>query len=144
MDTLLQALRYAARQLWKHPAFTITAVLTLALGIGANTAIFTVVQSILLAPLPYTDANRIMALDTSWIDSGHVSHRVTGPDAADVRSQSHSLEAVSMYEGGDMGVTLRDHAVFTSVAGVDANFGRVFGLNPVAGRLFNDGEAHHA
>ncbi|QNI32537.1 ABC transporter permease [Alloacidobacterium dinghuense] len=144
MGTFLQDLRFAARQLWKHPTFTITAILTLALGIGANTAIFTVVQSILLAPLPYVDPSRIVALDTNWTDSGHVSRRVTGPDAADVRSQAHSLEALSMYEGGDMGVTLKDHAVFSRVAGVDVNFERVFGLTPIAGRLFSDSEAHHA
>src|SRR5277367_636034 len=104
MDTLLQDLRYAARQLWKHPAFTVTAVLTLALGIGANTAIFTVVQSILLAPLPYADASRIMALDTHFTDKGRIHSRVTGPDAVDVRAQSRSLEAVSLYQSGLEGV----------------------------------------
>ena len=144
MGIFLQDVRYAARQLWKHPVFTVTAILTLALGIGANTAIFTVVQSILLAPLPYPDADRIMALDTRWTDSGRTHSRVTGPDAADVRAQAHSLEAVSMYEGGSVGVQLRDHAVFTGVAAVDANFARVFNLVPVAGRLFADGEAHRA
>ncbi|HTZ89896.1 MAG TPA: ABC transporter permease [Alloacidobacterium sp.] len=144
MKTLLQDLRHAARQLRKHPAFTVTAVLTLALGIGANTAIFTVVQSILLAPLPYADANRIVALDTRWLDSGRIHSRVTGPDAVDVRTQARSLEAVSLYYGGNMGVTLHDHAVFTGVAAVDSNFAHVFSLIPVAGRLFNDGEAHHA
>src|ERR1700743_624381 len=87
MKTFRQDLRYAERQLWKHPAFTVTAVLTLALGIGANTAIFTVVQSILLAPLPYVDANRIMALDTHWMNTGRMHSRVTGPDAVDVRNQ---------------------------------------------------------
>ena len=143
MDTLLQDLRYAARQLWKHPAFTVTAVLTLALGIGANTAIFTVVQSILLASLPYPDAGRIVALNTNWTDSGHTSHRVTGPDAADVRSQAHSLDIVSMYQGGSEGVQLRDHAVFTEVMAVELNFPRVFGLTPVAGRVFADSDAHH-
>jgi predicted permease len=143
METFVQDLRYAARQLWKHPAFTVTAVLTLALGIGANTAIFTVVQSVLLAPLPYADANRIMALDTHWTDTGRTHSRVTGPDAADVRSQAHSLEAVSMYEGGNEGVQLRDHAVFTVVQAVDLNFPRVFGMTPVAGRVFMDADTHH-
>ncbi len=143
METLLQDLRYAARQLWKHPAFTVTAVLTLALGIGANTAIFTVVQSILLASLPYPDAGRIVALNTNWTDSGHTSHRVTGPDAADVRSQAHSLDILSMYQGGSEGVQLRDHAVFTEVMAVELNFPRVFGLTPVAGRVFSDSDTHH-
>ena len=108
METFFQDLRYAARQLWKHPAFAVTAILTLALGIGANTAIFTVVQSILLAPLPYADASRIMALETHWTDNGRTRPRVTGPDAADVRTQTRSLEMVSMYDGGEEGVQLRD------------------------------------
>ncbi|HYK37265.1 ABC transporter permease [Alloacidobacterium sp.] len=144
METLLQDLRYAARQLRKHPAFTLTAILTLALGIGANTAIFTVVQSVLLAPLPYTDASRIMALDTHFTDKGRIHPRVTGPDAVDVRSQAHSLEAVSLYNEGLQGVQLHDHAVFTPVTIIDASFARVFGLVPIAGRTFTEQEIGRA
>ena len=144
MSTFSQDLRYAARQLWKHPVFTVTAILTIALGIGANTAIFTVVQSILLAPLRYTDASRIMALDTRWMDTGRIHTRVTGPDGIDVRTQAHSLEAVSLYESGLQGVQLRDHAVFTPVTAVDANFSRVFAFTPVAGRAFTEAEIGRA
>jgi predicted permease len=137
-------LRFAMRQLIKHKSFAATAILTLALGIGANTAIFTVVQSILLAPLSYKDADRIIALNTRWTDTGHQSTRVTGPDAEDVRARARSLEAVSLYSGGQMGVQLRDHAVFTVVTGVDPDFAHVFGLQPIAGRLFNEADAHRA
>jgi putative ABC transport system permease protein len=137
-------LRFAARQLIKHPAFTAAGVLTLALGIGANTAIFTVVESVLLAPLPYRDAGSILVLNTHWNDSGHTAPRVTGPDGADLRDQSHSFAAVSLYNGGNEGVGLRNHSVYTIAAGVDENFARVFSLAPIAGRLFLDGEAHHA
>lgn len=143
METIWQDLRFAARQLWKHPVFTVTAILTLALGIGANTAIFTVVQSVLLAPLPYADASRIMSLDTHWMDTGRTHNRVTGPDAADVRTQARSLEAVSMYTGGNEGVQLRDHAVFTVVQAVELNFTHIFGVTPVAGRVFGDSDTHH-
>jgi predicted permease len=141
---LVADLRFAGRQLRKHPAFTLTATLTLALGIGANTAIFTVVQSVLLAPLPYQNADRLAVLDTYWTNSGHTTPRVTGPDAADVRDQARSLEAVSLYYGGNLGVQLRDHAAYTVVTFADANFWRVFSLQPIAGRLFTDADAHHA
>jgi predicted permease len=132
------------RQLLKHPAFTGTAILTLALGIGANAAIFTVVEAVLLAPLPYRDASRIAAIDTRWTDTGHVTQRVTGPDASDLRHQSRNFEAVSLYSGGHLGVQLRDHSVFTEVSFIDADFARVFDVHPVAGRLFADTDAHHA
>ncbi|WP_026442009.1 ABC transporter permease [Pseudacidobacterium ailaaui] len=144
MENLLQDLRYAARRLWKRPVFTVTAVLTLALGIGANTAIFTVVHSVLLAPLPYRDAGRIMALDTSFTNTGRIHSRVTGPDAVDVGRQARSLEAVSLYNEGLLGVQLHDHAVFTPVTIIDADFARVFGLVPVAGRTFTEQEIGRA
>jgi hypothetical protein len=74
--TFLGDLRFAGRQLLKHPVFTATATLTLALGIGANVAIFTVIQAILLAPLPYQKADKLTVLDTHWTDSG-TPHRAS-------------------------------------------------------------------
>jgi putative ABC transport system permease protein len=144
VTAFLGDLRFAARQLIKHPAFMVTATLTLALGIGANSAIFTVVESVLLAPLPYRDAANISVLDTHWTDSGHTSLRVTGPDGQDIRNQARSFAAVSLYNGGNEGVELRDHSVYTFVTWADANFARVFSLEPVAGRLFTDDEVHRA
>jgi putative ABC transport system permease protein len=137
-------LRFAARQLVKHPAFTFTATLTLALGIGANAAMFTVVESILLAPLPYAHPDRVAFVDTHWTNTGHTTPRMTGPDAVDVRAQAKSLEAVSLMVGGNEGVRLRDHSTYTVVTWVDENFARVFSLQPMAGRLFADGESHRA
>jgi predicted permease len=137
-------LRFAGRQLLKHKVFTATATLTLALGIGANAAIFTVIQSVLLAPLPYKNADKLAVLETHWTNSGHTKAGVTGPDGVDVRDQAKSLEAVSLYSGGNLGVQLRDHSVYTVVTFADANFARVFSLQPIAGRLFTDGDAHHA
>ena len=136
--------RFALRQLAKHPGFTWTATLTLALGIGANAAIFTVVEGVLLQPLPYAHAGRLAALETHWTDSGHTTQRMTGADSVDVRTQTKSLEAVSLLTGGDEGVQLRDHATYTIVTWVDENFARVFDLHPVTGRLFRDAEQHHA
>lgn len=136
--------RFAVRQLVRHSVFTWTAVLTLSLGIGGNTAIFTVIQSVLLAPLPYANSDRLAVLDTHWTDSGHTAPRVTGADAVDVRNNAKSLEALSLMAGGNEGVQLHDHATYTIVTWVDENFARVFDLHPIAGRLFRDAESHRA
>jgi putative ABC transport system permease protein len=144
MQNLFQELRYAMRQLSKSPAFAVTVILTLALGIGANAAIFTVVHSLLLKPLEYPGADRIVALDTVKEREGLVGIRVTGPDLADIRDQSKSIQAISYYEGGELGVQLRDHATFTGVSSVTAGFAQVFQIAPVAGRWFTDAEAKHA
>ena len=77
VKVFMDDLRFAARQLWKHPAFTLTALLTLALGIGANTAIFTVVERVLLAPLPYENAGRLALLKTYRSQIGRAIPRVT-------------------------------------------------------------------
>ncbi|MGD0911482.1 MAG: ABC transporter permease [Terracidiphilus sp.] len=144
IDNLARDLKFALRQLIRHPGFTLTATLTLALGIGANTAIFTVADSVLLTPLPYANPGRLAMLETHWTNTGHNTPRMTGPDAVDVRTQAKDLEAVSLYAGGNEGVELRDHAAYTEVTWVDENFARVFSLRPIAGRLFNDSESHSA
>ena len=144
MRNILDELRYAVRQLSKSPAFAFTAILTLALGIGANTAIFTVVQSLLLKPLEYPEADRIVSVDTVNEHEGRVGTRITGPDLADVRDQSKLIQAISYYESGELGVQLRDHATFTGVGSVTAGFAQVFQVAPVAGRWFSDAEAKHA
>src|ERR1700678_3927495 len=137
-------LRFAVRQLYRHRMFTASVVLTLAIGIGANTAIFTVVQSVLLAPLSYRNPDRLAFLNTHWNDTGRNTPRMTSPDAIDAREQAHSFEAISLYFGGNEGVQLLDHGVYTTVTWVDTNFAHVFNLQPIAGRLFDDREAHRA
>ena len=137
-------LRFAFRQLKKSPAFALTAIVTLALGIGANTAIFTVVQSLLLTPLQYTDAARIMALNTRYEQKGRQTPRMTGPDLVDIRNQSKSIGAMGYYQSGELGVQVRDHSSFTGVSSVDPGFAQVFQVAPEAGRWFADSEARHA
>ncbi|KAA6460257.1 ABC transporter permease [Acidobacteria bacterium AB60] len=144
MSSVMRDLRFAAFQLWRHPAFTASVAITLAIGIGANTAIFTVVQSVLLAPLPYRNPDRLAFLSTHWADSGRNTPRMTGPDGVDLRDQAQTLEAVSLYSGGNEGVQLKDHGVYTAVSWVDPDFSRVFDLAPIAGRLFSDSESHRA
>ena len=144
MSSISRDLRYAALQLVRHPMFAASVIITLAIGIGANTAIFTVVQSVLLAPLPYKNPDRLALLTTHWSDTGHTTPRMTGPDAVDLREQTRTLDAVSLYFGGNVGVQLKDHGVYTTVTWVDSNFARVFTLTPIAGHLFDNSQSHRA
>ncbi len=137
-------MRYALRVLWRTPGFTLVAVLTLALGIGATTAIFSVVHAVVLAPLPYPDAGRIVALGTRFTKTGRMTPRLTGGDLVDIRDSNGVFEAISPYFGGEMGVQLRDRAEFTGAYFVNAAFFRVFGVAPVAGHLFTDRDVDRA
>src|SRR4051812_41668023 len=137
--------RYAARSLRFSPGFSIVAVLTLAVGIAVTTAMFTVVDGVLLKPLRYPDADRIVAVNTKWTDSGKTSPRTTGGDLEDERTDTASFEAFSYYHGGELGVQLKTSAVFVGTYLVDPEFFRVFSVPPVAGRTFaGDDVAHSA
>src|SRR5467141_757471 len=95
LEVLLQDLRFGARTLSKNPGFTLVAVLTLALGIGATTAIFSVVYGVLLRPLPYADSNRIMAV-FEVNSKGGWSH-LADPNFDDFRDQNRSFQAIRKY-----------------------------------------------
>src|SRR5438874_12587074 len=95
MNGLLQDLRYAQRQLYKSPGFTAVAVITLALAIGATTAIFSVVYGVLLRPLPYADPDRIMAVFE--INAKRTRSRLADPNFDDFRDQNHTFQAIAKY-----------------------------------------------
>ncbi len=149
MIVLMQDFRYALRQLGKSRGFAAISIFILALGIGVNAAMFTVVNSVLLQPLRYREADRIVQFNTiensSESHSGKPFARVTGGDYLDVRTQASTFEKVAYYDGGggEMGVQLGDHSVFTPVQQVSADFPQVFGVVPLAGRLFDDASVAH-
>ena len=94
MDTLFQDLRYALRTLRRAPAFTAVAILTLALGIGANTAIFSVVNAVLLRPLPFPAADRLVLL---WAARpGQPQMLISVPDLQEWRARNHTLERIGL------------------------------------------------
>ncbi len=124
----------------KSPGFAAVSVLTLALGIGANTAIFSVVETVLLSPLEYSQPDRIVSIGSRFSDTGRLAPRLTGGDLMDLRKESRSFEALSTFSGGEIGVQLRDKAEFTGVFFVNPEFFAVFGVLPRAGRLFSSGD----
>ena len=140
---MFHELRYAVRMLRNNPAFTAVAVLTLALGIGANTAMFSVLNGVLLQPLDYPNASRIVQLNTSYPRKGRSFPRMTGPDLVDIRAGVSALEQVSFYFGGAMGVQMADHAEFVGTYLVTPDFFSIFGVAPLFGRSLENGDRHH-
>jgi len=139
LETLLQDLRFGARTLSKNPGFTLVAVLTLALGIGATTAIFSVVYGVLLRPLPYTDANRIMAVFE--VNSNGTWTRVADLNFDDFREQNRSFLAIAKYNDGIASVSGTSQPTRTTIAGVSPDFLKVFGAQPILGRDFSASDA---
>jgi len=135
MDTLIQDLRFAIRTQVRHPAFAVTAVMTLALGIGATTAIFSIVNSVLLRPLPYPRADRVVAIANLFTRSGLRSTSVSAPDFHDWQAQATSFQAMAVYWGGPQSVTLPDGADYAAVYMVTPGFFDVLGARTSIGRL---------
>ena len=132
MTHLLQDLRYALRLLCKSPGFTVVAVLTLALGIGATTAIFSVVYGVLLRPLPYTEPNRIVAVFEIQPNGRH--NRLADPNFDDFRDQSHSFQAIAKYTAYPVAVSGGSEPTRSIVAHVTPQFLKVFRVQPIIGR----------
>jgi putative ABC transport system permease protein len=139
MDKLLQDLRFAFRSLMRHPGFALTAVATLALGIGSTTAIFTVVNAVILRPLPFERPDRIVAVTTLWTRTG-LRGQLSAPDFEDLKAQSRSFEAMSYYAGGETSVTLDTSADYASVFRVTPGFFEALGARAAAGRLLTEQE----
>ncbi|HEV2829863.1 MAG TPA: ABC transporter permease [Pyrinomonadaceae bacterium] len=138
MQTLRQDLNYGVRMLAKKPLFSIIAVITLALGIGANTAIFSVVNAVLLRALPYHNSDRLIALST--ISSGGDRDGLSVPEFQDYQAQMRSLEDLTGFQSQSVNLTGGERPDRVRGAFVTANFFKVFNLPPLIGRTFTDGE----
>jgi putative ABC transport system permease protein len=135
LETLFQDLRFAFRVLRKSPSFTALSVLTLALGIGATTTIFSVVYGVLLRPLPFSEPSRIMAI-FEVNTHGTWSH-LADPNFDDFRDQNHSFAAIAKYNANVVSVSGASQPTRTMVAGVTPGFFKVFRVQPIFGRDFN-------
>ncbi|HEY6805729.1 MAG TPA: ABC transporter permease [Pyrinomonadaceae bacterium] len=135
MDTLLKDLRYGVRSLLRQPAFTVVAVLTLALGIGANTAIFSVVNALILTPPSIQDPDRVVALWETGTDSrkeGYISYL----DLQDWQQQTQSFETIAGYKSNSFVVTENGEADRLRGMRVTANFLPLLKVTPIKGRNF--------
>ena len=135
-----QDLRFAGRQLWKSPGFTLVAVLTLALGIGATTAIFSIVYGVLLRPLPFQAPERLVR--PYFVDPGGETHGAfSPPNFLDFKAASRTLTDLTSVENGTLNLSGDgSEPERLQAALVGANFFRVLGLHPLKGRTFAPGE----
>jgi len=132
METIVRDVRFALRMLIKRPGFTILAVICLALGIGASAAIFSVVNGVLLRPLPFPDADRLLA----WGSAKHMSSEISsisGPDFVDFRAGSTHAE-LAVYDGTELTLRNGDAVARLKSASVSSNLFHVLGIAPRLGR----------
>lgn len=140
MDTLLRDIRYGMRGLFKRPGFTLIAVLTLALGIGANVAIFSVVNAVLIRPLPYRDSNRIVTLWQNNLKAGVPRNDVSPANFLDWREQSHSFESMAGIEPFGLSMIGNGEPERFNTWLVTAGFFETLGTNAQLGRTFTDAD----
>src|SRR6185503_6626419 len=143
MDSIFKDIRYGLRGLLKHPGFTAIVVITLALGIGASTAIFSVVDSVLLRRLPYRNAERIVAIQEVNPEGKRI--QTTSGNFLDWRAQNTVFQHLSAIRQSPVNLALSDQAERVELAQTNADFFDVFGITPTYGRTFirQDEQAGH-
>src|ERR1700730_746109 len=136
MRTLIQDLRHGVRTLLKSPGFAFVAVLTLALGIGASTTIFSVVDGVLLRPLPYPEPTRLVHVASWSVSKGTQEMDFTDHLFAFSRDRSHSFESLAVYDSTGFNFTDKGEPERLTGATVTYDFFRVLGRQPIYGRSF--------
>ena len=136
MDNLIADIKYGIRTLLRHRAFTLLAVLTLALGIGANTAIFSVISGVLLKPLPYGEPDRLVLLRQSAPGAGQANVNLSIKEYFDYREQSPDFDALVEYHQMNFVLLKRGEPDRVDTGVVSANFFDVLGIRPALGRTF--------
>ena len=136
MENLIKDLRYGVRSFIKRPGFLVIAISTLALGIGATTAMFTVVNSVLLRPLQFPEPERIVLFYGVNPKQGITESNMSVPDIADWQQQSQSFEQIAGYVSGGVFLSLNEETERVRATAVTADFFPLFRTNPIAGRTF--------
>jgi predicted permease len=140
LDDLRQDLRLAVRNLLRAPAFAVITILTLALGIGANTAMFSIVNGVILRPLGYQKPEQLMLLTTKFPGMGLDQFWVSPPEYFEFVELNRSFSAVGAYSTGEVNLTAGDRPLRVRSASVDDRLLAALGVQPIAGRLFSRGE----
>src|SRR5881296_1424543 len=136
MGTLLQDLRYGLRMLAKNPGFTAVAVLTLALGIGANTAIFSVVNAVLLRPLPFSDPSSLITLGEGFPGMGYPKVGFSAPDFAIFVREQRSFSALGVFRNEHVDISGQGEPERVTAARVSASLFPMIEAKPMLGRTF--------
>src|SRR5262245_58207320 len=134
MSLLIPDARFAVRTLLKQPSFILVSLLTLALGIGANTAIFSVVNAVVLRPLPYREPDRVVMMWSHW--TNWRKPWASEPELADYRAQATTLEHVAGFDTASFNLTGAGDAVRVGAIQAQASMFDALGVNPILGRLF--------
>jgi predicted permease len=140
MTTLLQDMRYGLRVLWKSPGFTIVAVLSLALGVGANTAMFSIVNAVLLRSLPFSHPERLVKIVASNRGVGARDIGFSVPEFDDLRSRAGVFDQVTAIQDGPTNVTGGDRPQHLELLEVSANYFSMLGTSAHIGRVFDPGD----
>lgn len=140
MDSILLQLRFAARRLRKNPAFTVVVVLTLALGIGANSAIFSVINTVLLRPFPYRDPGQLVTVDHLYPSLNNLLAGASAPGYRDLRDKAPIYDGVYVQQGWQPALTQMGDARRLTGARVSGQFHRTLGVAPVLGRPLREDE----
>jgi putative ABC transport system permease protein len=139
LEALSQDIRYALRQLRKSPGFTFVALLTLALGIGATTALFSVVDAVMLKPLPFPNAARLVRVESVVAASGR-GGEASYPDFVDLRARNHVADGMAAFDTGDFTLIGQREPEHLQGAVVSAQLFSLLGVTPALGRTFRDEE----
>src|SRR5690242_14316936 len=141
LETFIQDVRYALRALRKNPGFTTIAVVTLALGIGANVAIFSMVNALLLHPYDFRDLDRLVHVwEDRGVDEGFDARRIAPQDAVDLHSETQVFDGFTTYANGSFNLSTNGEVQPVRGCRVSATFFDVLGVSPAAGRTFTQAE----
>src|SRR5215831_13656175 len=140
MTTLLQDVGYGLRVLWKSPGFTMVAVLSLALGVGANTAIFSIVNAVLLRSLPFSHPERLVKIVASNRGVGARDIGLSVPELDDLRTRAGVFDQVTALNGGPANLTGGDRPQHLEILEVSPDYFSMLGTSAQIGRIFGPGD----